>query len=114
MDNSTKLYILWTTSEVETFDEMIFMYAFNAKKYGWWDEITVVIWGASARLAGEDELVQLKIKEMVEGGVKVEACKACADDLGVSAKLESLGVEVKYWGQPLTRVLKSGAKLITI
>lgn len=114
MDNSTELYILWTTSEVETFDEMIFMYAFNAKKYGWWDEITVVIWGASARLAGEDELVQLKIKEMVEGGVKVEACKACADDLGVSAKLESLGVEVKYWGQPLTRVLKSGAKLITI
>lgn len=114
MENPESLYILWTSSEVETFDEMVFMYAFNAKKHTWWDEITVVIWGASARLAGSDELVQLKIKEMVDGGVKVEACKACADDLGVSAKLESLGVVVKYWGQPLTKILKSGAKLIAI
>jgi hypothetical protein len=114
MDNPNKLYILWTTSEVETFDEMVFMYAFNGKKYGWWDEITVVIWGASARLAGEDEVVQLKIKDLVDGGVQVEACKACADDLGVSTKLESIGVVVKYWGQPLTRILKTDAKLITI
>lgn len=114
MDKSDSLCILWTSSDVETFDEMVFMYAFNAKKYEWWDEITVVIWGASARLADADEVVQLKIKELIEGGVKVEACKACADDLGVSEKLESLGVEVKYWGQPLTKVLKSDAKLITI
>ena len=114
MENPNKLYILWTTSEVETFDEMVFMYAFNGKKYGWWDEITVVIWGASARLAGEDELVQLKIQEMIEGGVKVEACKACAEDIGVSGILEELGVVVKYWGQPLTKILKSDAKLITI
>ncbi len=108
------LYILWTTAEVETFDEMVFMYAFNGKKYGWWDEITVIIWGASARLAGEDEVVQLKIKEMIEGGVKVEACKACAEDIGVSGILEELGVVVKYWGEPLTKILKSDAKLITI
>lgn len=114
MDKSESLFILWTTSEIETFDEMVFMYAFNGKKYGWWDDITVVIWGASARLAGADEIVQLKIREMIGGGVKVEACKACADDLGVSAKLEEIGVEVKYWGQALTKVLKSGAKLITI
>ena len=114
MEKSELLYILWTSNDVETFEEMVFMYAFNGKKYGWWDEVTVVIWGASARLAGNDKLVQFKIKEMIEGGVKVEACKACADNLVVATKLESLGVEVKYWGQPLTKVLKSGAKLITI
>lgn len=114
MGNSNHLYILWTSKDVETFDEMVFMYAINGIKHKWWDEITVVIWGASARLAGEDEVVQLKIKDLIEGGVKVEACKACADDLGVSQMLESIGVEVKYWGQPLTKVLKSGAKLITV
>lgn len=114
MKFSNHLYILWTSKDVETFDEMVFMYALNGKKHKWWDEVTVVIWGASARLTGEDEVVQLKIKELIDGGVKVEACKACADDLGVSAKLDSLGVEVKYWGQPLTQVIKSGAKLITI
>lgn len=114
MDNSDHLYILWTSNDVDTFDEMVFMYAFNAKKHKWWDEVTVVIWGASARMAGNDELVQLKIKELIAGNVKVEACKACADDLGVSAKIKSLGVEVKYWGQPLTKLLKSEAKLITV
>ena len=114
MNTAEHLYILWTSKDTDTFDEMVFMYALNGKKLKWWDMVTVVIWGASARLAGEDEVVQLKIKELMEAGVKVEACKACADDLGVSAILESLGVEVKYWGQPLTKVLKSGAKLITI
>ena len=114
MNEADHLYILWTSADVETFDEMVFMYAFNAKKHGWWEKVTVVIWGASARLAGNDEVIQLKIKDLISGGVKLEACKACADDLGVSALLEDLGVEVKYWGQPLTKVLKSGSKLITI
>lgn len=114
MEDTNHLHILWISSDIETFDEMVFMYAYNGKKHKWWDDITLVIWGASARLTGEDEVVKLKIKELVEAGVKVEACKACADDLGVSATLQSLGVEVKYWGQPLTKLLKSGAKLITI
>lgn len=114
MNEADHLYILWTSSDAETFKEMVFMYAFNAKKHSWWENVTVVIWGASARLTGNDEVVQLKIKELISGGVKVEACKACADDLGVSELIEGLGVEVKYWGQPLTKVLQSGAKLITI
>lgn len=114
MSTSDELHILWTSSEIETFDEMVFMYAFNAKKQKWWKDVTVIIWGASAHLAGEDEVVQIKIKELVESGVHVTACKACADDLGVSTTLKELGVEVKYWGQPLTALLKSNAKLITI
>jgi hypothetical protein len=114
MSESEKLFILWTSSDVDTFDEMVFMYAFNGKKYGWWKEVTVIIWGASAKLAGKDGLVQLKIRELIQGGVHVSACKACAEDLGVAGKLEELGVEVKYWGQPLTTLLNSDAKLITI
>lgn len=114
MHDREALVILWTSGEVETFDEMVFMYAYNGMKYGWWEAITVVIWGASAKLAGEDELVKLKIRELLGAGVGVEACKACADDLGVSDQLTGLGVVVRYWGQELTRVLKSDIRLITI
>lgn len=114
MNNSDQLYILWTSKDEETFDEMVYMYARHSKKFNWWNEITLVIWGASAKLAGSDDLVQLKLKELIEDGINVEACKACADDLGVSDQLSSIGVEVKYWGQPLTSILKSGEKLITI
>ena len=93
---------------------MVFMYSFNGKKYNWWKEVTLIIWGASAKLSGEDEVIQLKIKELIEGGVHVTACEACADDLGVADKLDELGVEVKYWGQALTSVIKSDSHLITI
>jgi len=112
MENS--LNILWTTGNLVTVEKMVIMYAHNAKLLGWWDDVTLIIWGASAKLTGENEEIQDKIREMVESGVKVDACKACADQLGVSEKLESLGVIVKYYGEPLTDILKTSGKLITI
>ncbi len=108
------LTILWTTDNKDTFFNMINMYAVNSLKHNWWDEVTVIIWGASARLAGNDAQVQLEIMEMIQQGVKIEACKACADINEVSEKLEKLGVTVRYMGITLTEILKSGQKLLTI
>lgn len=108
------LTILWTTDNKDTFFNMINMYAVNSLKHNWWDEVTVIIWGASARLAGNDAQVQLEIMEMIQQGVKIEACKACADINEVSEKLEKLGVTVRYMGITLTEILKSGQKLISI
>ena len=53
-------------------------------------------------LAGDKEL-QAKAKEMIAAGVRIEACKACADLYGVS----QLGIDVKYRGEPLPRILQS-------
>lgn len=114
MKESEHLYILWTSNNVDTFDEMVFMYALNGKKMGWWKAVTLIIWGSSAKLSGEDEVVQIKLQELIENGVHVTACKACAEDLGVSNELQQIGVEIKYWGNPLTKVIKSDARLITI
>lgn len=108
------LYILWTTDNKETFFNMINMYAVNLLKHGWWNKVVVIIWGASARLTGTDARVQLEIMEMIQQGVRVEACKACADNFEVSDVLSKMGVVVKYWGDPLTQLLKSGAKLLTV
>ena len=33
-----KLVILWTSGDREVALKMVFMYTYNAKKYGWWDE----------------------------------------------------------------------------
>jgi len=46
--------------------------------------------------------------------VHISACKACADQLGVTATLGDLGIEVIFWGVPLTDTLKNDEKLITI
>ena len=109
-----RLYILWTNADIVTFDKMVAMYARNSKTQRWWDDVTVIIWGSTAKLAVASDLAKLRIRELIQVGVKVSACKACSDSLGVSEQLLNMGVEVKYWGEGLTEIIKSGAKLLTI
>lgn len=108
------LYILWTNDNPVTAEKMVFMYSVNARLRGWWDNVTVIIWGATPGLVCEDKIIQEKIREAQEAGVHLSACRACADQLGVTAQLEEMGIEVIYWGEPLTRLLKNNEKLITI
>jgi hypothetical protein len=108
-----KLNILWTSADKEVALKMVFMYAHAAKKQGWWKEVHLIIWGPSARLTATEKDVQDYLKRMQEAGVVVVACRACADQYGVSKTLEGLGIEVKYMGQPLTEILKRGEKLMT-
>jgi len=109
-----KLNILWTTDNKETVFNMLSMYATNSVKNNWWNEVNVIIWGASAKLVGNDTQVQTEVLEMIARGVKVEACKACSDNLGVTEKLIQLGVNVRYMGNALTEYLKSDEKFISI
>ena len=67
-----------------------------------------------AKLVAENERIQELIAEALENGIYVTACKACADQLGVSEVLEAHGIDVQYLGIALTNVLKNGEKLITI
>ena len=113
MEN-TQLYILWTNADPITSQHMVMMYATNSLLHHWWDEVTVIIWGATAKLAVENEAVRMKIEAAMHAGVLFAACSACALNLGVREELEKMGVEVKPWGQPLTDILQSGGKLLTI
>lgn len=109
-----KLNILWTNADETAFDKMVAMYARNAKVNGWWNEITVLIWGSTARLAAQSELAELRIRELLQVGVGVVACKSCSDSLGTTEKLQAMGVDVRYLGEELTRILKSDEKLLTV
>lgn len=109
-----ELTVLWTTDNLVTIEKMVFMYTLNAKLQGWFDEVTLVVWGASAKLLAEDMFLQDRIGEMMAAGIRVEACKACSDQLGATEALESCGVNVKYWGQDLTRLLKTSGTLLTV
>ena len=104
----SKLMVLWTSGDRDVALKMVFMYTYNAKKSDWWKEIRFVIWGPSSLLLSVDKELQDYIKKMMDEGVIVEACKACADLYGVSDKLASFGIDVKYMGQPVTDMLKSG------
>jgi len=112
--NENKLNILWTNADPVTAKLMVFMYGTNAISKGWWDEVTIILWGSTAKLVAENEMVQDLIKEAQDRGVHITACKGCADELGVTATLEGFDIEVKYWGESLTEILKTDGKLLTI
>jgi hypothetical protein len=107
------LLIVWTSGDPDVAHKMVFMYAFNAQKNGWWAQVTLLVWGPSAKLSSEDKDIQASLKKMKDQGVELLACKGCADQYGVSAKLEKQGIEVKYTGTYLTDFIKSGKKVIS-
>ena len=114
MKEKGHLYILWTNDNVVTAEKMLFMYGINSLIKKWWEKVTIIIWGATAQLASENDIVKKKIKEAINAGVHMTACRACADQLGVTKILEEMGIEVIYWGEPLTEVLKNQEALLTI
>ncbi len=114
MSKNTHLYVLWTNANPITAEKMVFMYTVNSLIHGWWEKVTLIIWGAPAKLVSEDDNIQKLVKEALEAGVHVTACKACSDQLGVTETLENLNIEVKYWGIPLTEILTSEETLLTI
>jgi len=114
MNNAkNSLVVIWTSADREVALCMVFMYTFNAKAKGWWEDVRLIIWGPSQTLLAEDEELQEYVKRMGEIGVILEACKKCSDNYGVSVKLEQLGINVYYVGEALTSYLKEGRKIIT-
>jgi len=107
-----KLVIIWSSADRDVALNMVFMYTPNSRKFGWWDDITLVVWGPSAKLLAEDETLQIHMKNMIDAGVVVKACKMCSDSYGVSYKLEKLGIIVKYM-QELTDYIKEGRHILT-
>ena len=108
------LVVLWTSGDRGVALKMVFMYTLNAKLKGWWEEVILIVWGPSAELLSRDEELQGKIKQMKEAGVVLEACKACADQYGVSPALEQMGIEVKYMGVPLSDYLKEDRAVLAL
>ena len=114
MNESTDLYILWTNDNPITAEKMVFMYGMNSMIRGWWEKVTIIIWGATAPLIVENTDIQKKVGEAREKGVLFIACKACADQLGVTENLEKFGITVDYTGELLTNILKSREALLTV
>ena len=109
----SKLLVVWSSGDRDVALNMVFMYTYNAKKNGWWENIRFLIWGPSSKLLSVDKELQEEIKKMKAVGIELLACKACTDRYGVSETLEGLGIEVKYMGVGLTEMLKGGWTTLT-
>lgn len=111
--NNQKLVLLWSSDDPMVAERVALMYPHAAQKSKWFSEVTLVIWGPSAKLIAQNTELQEKIKQMQKDGVKVRACIACASQYGVVKELKGLGYEVIPMGVPLTKYLKRGYHVVT-
>jgi hypothetical protein len=93
---------------------MVCLYAHNAKKLGWIENVQILIWGASQTLIANDNELQEKVKEMIKDGVEVIACQKCAQNLGVMDELQSCDMQIYYTGELLSSWVKEGSSIISV
>lgn len=108
------LHIIWTNADLVTSEHMVMMYAKNSMLNGWWDKVTVVLWGATQRLALENEAVRTEMEFARDAGVEFSACSSCAANLELIEALEKEGIEVIRWGQKLSQLLQNGKHVLTL
>lgn len=103
---STKLLVVIATGDREKALTAL-MYARNALKREWLDDVKVVFFGPSERLLATDEEVAARAREIASYGGSF-ACKAISDREAISNEIEGLGVQVEYVGTIISEFIKSG------
>lgn len=110
---SDTLVVMWSSGDPEVAEKACLMYASAAKKYKWFNEVIVVVWGPSEKLLSENAAIKTKVATMQKDGIIFQACVACANMYGVTNDLKTCQVDVKGMGTPLTKYLKRGYKVIS-
>lgn len=106
------LAVIWSSGDPGIAHNVCLMYTHAAKRMKWFDNVTLIVWGPSAKLLSEDRTLQEKVVMMMNDGVNIQACVVCANNYGVAEDLRGLGIEVKPMGQPLSQMLKEGWKVL--
>jgi hypothetical protein len=107
------LVVLWSSGDPEVAEKACLMYTNAAKKYGWFKEVILIVWGPSEKLLAENSMLKEKVASMRKEGVIVEACVACSNMYGVTDELKVCEVDVKGMGVPLTHYLKRGYRIVS-
>lgn len=107
------LVVLWSSGDPEVAEKACLMYTHASKKYNWFKEVILIVWGPSEKLLAENPALKEKVAAMKKDGVIVEACIACSNMYGVTNELKVCEVDVKGMGAPLSRYLKRGYKVVS-
>ncbi len=107
-----KLLVVWKSSNEIDIKNLILLYTLNAKRFGWFDHVELLIWGSSQSVA-----IKYKdnIEELLNNDINIYACKVCSDRLNVSEELSNIGVNVMYTGEYLSdKLIDDDYKVITL
>ena len=84
------------------------MYALNALRNGWMDEVKIILFGPAQDLLLEDAGLQDLVKEYQEIDESVVACKFISDRDKKSEELSEIGIQVEYVGEMISNYIHEG------
>lgn len=92
------------------------MYAINAKKHKWLDDVNLMFFGPSenmiAKAAPETQIGQM-LKQAFDLGMTPIACKAISDGSNLTTELKGLGIETEYVGTIISSYIKKDYQVLT-
>jgi len=103
---ASKVLIILSTGEREKAFTGI-MYATNAQKNKWLDEVKVIFFGPFENLICEDEEVANMATQLLDFETPI-ACKRLSDNAGISDRITELGYSVEYVGVIISDLIKQG------
>jgi len=86
------------------------MYATNALKYKWMQDVRLILFGPAENLILEDEDFQDQVIQYRAQEQQPVACKFLSDRDGTSKRLDALGIQVEYVGEMISDLIKDGYK----
>lgn len=103
---SSKVMVIVSTAEKDKALTGI-MYAVNAQKNKWVEDLKVIFFGPFENLLCEDEEVVQAASRLLEYETPI-ACKFLSDRDGISEKLEKIGINVDYVGSIISGYIEKG------
>ena len=103
---TSKILVIISTAEKEKALTGV-MYAVNAQKNKWVDDVKVIFFGPFENLICEDEEVVAAASQLLDFETPI-ACKFLSDRDGISEKLDEFGFNVQYVGSIISDNIKEG------
>lgn len=84
------------------------MYAVNALKYGWLEDVKLYFFGPAEALLLKDTELQQLLREYQQMEETAVACRFIAEREGTGEQIAGLGVQVEYVGKMISDLIKEG------
>jgi len=102
-----KIVVIISTSDAEKARTGV-MYAINALKHGWMEEVKIFFFGPAQDLLLEDAELQNYLQEYKSMQESAVACKYISDRDKKSEQIRELGIKVEYVGKIISDYINEG------
>jgi hypothetical protein len=111
--DTSALVVIWTSADKEVAMKTALAYPLNSKINGWLQNVTVLVWGPSVQLLAKDKEIQNVFNYFKQAGVNVYVDKECVEAYQLTKEIESLKLEVRSLGKPLTVFIQQKRTILT-